>query len=128
MGDQDLKSTRPKSIGEYGIGHVGLKVSDIKKSRRFYSKILGLPSDNRRSGTVRMRCGSDSLVIYEDDAGASNFHFGFRLDSRSSVEEWKRWITNNDIRISDDIAEKDHPRSFKFRDPDGYLIEISSKT
>ena len=102
-------------------------MSNIDKSSKFYGEILGLSSEKRPRRTARMRCGPDSLVIYEEDAKGSSFHFGFRIGSRTLVEEWKNWIARNGIKILDDISEKGHPLSFKFRDPDGYLIEISSK-
>ena len=120
-------SARPRTLGYRGIGHVGLRVVSLDKSQRFYDTILGLASEKGQPGTARLRCGSDTLVIYEESGGDSDFHFGFRLDSHRQVEEWKKWIVDNKITIIDDITEKGHPRSFKFRDPDGHLIEISSK-
>jgi catechol 2,3-dioxygenase-like lactoylglutathione lyase family enzyme len=113
------------SLARDGIGHVGLKVSDVERSRSFYSKILGLASETRRPGVALVRCGSDALVIYEHTGDS---HFGFRLESPSLVDEWKSWIESNNITIYDDIVEEGHPRGFKFKDPDGHLIEISAKT
>lgn len=127
MGKPASSSARPRSLADRGIGHVGLRVVSLEKSRRFYNKILGIASEKSQRGTARLRCGSDTLVIHEESGGDSDFHFGFRLDSHGQVEEWKNWILDNKITILDDITEKGHPRSFKFRDPDGHLIEISSK-
>lgn len=127
MRNRASSSDRPRSLEDRGIGHVGLRVTSLGRSLRFYDKILGLASSKGQTGTARLPCGSDTLVIYEESSKNTDFHFGFRLDSRSQVDEWKNWIIHNKITILDNITEKDHPRSFKFRDPDGYIIEISSK-
>ncbi len=120
------KPNRPVSLVNRGIGHVGLKVSNLEKSRKFYHEILGLKSGTKGPATAFVPLGSDILVLYEAGAGTSDFHFGFRLDSPSQVDEWKNWLRSNNIRIYDDITGEDHPRSIKFRDPDGHWIEIAS--
>ncbi len=120
------KPNRPVSLVNRGIGHVGLKVSNLEKSRKFYHEILGLKNETKGPSTAFVPSGPDILVLYEANAGTSDFHFGFRLDSPSQVEEWKHWLKSNNIRIYDDITGEDHPRSIKFRDPDGHWIEIAS--
>ena len=58
----------------------------------------------------------------------TDFHFGFRLRRASQVDEWKKWLSSKGVPIYEDIARKDHPGSFKIKDPDGYWIEISSES
>lgn len=126
MDSTSPKPNRPVSLAKRGIGHVGLRVSNLERSRKFYHEILGLKNETKGTSTAFVPAGSDILVLYEADAGKSDFHFGFRLDSPSQVDEWKQWLRNNRIRIHEDITGKDHPRSIKFRDPDGHWIEIAS--
>ena len=115
---------RPGSMASLGIGHVGLKVDDLEKSVEFYRNILGLDSRASKRGVARIPSGQDKLVLHEKNLGTSGFHFGFRLDSPSKVDEWKEWLRARNMVIYDDVTEK--YRSFKIRDPDGYLIEIFS--
>jgi catechol 2,3-dioxygenase-like lactoylglutathione lyase family enzyme len=126
MSSESPKSKRPVSLANRGIGHVGLKVSNLEKSRKFYDEILGLKNETKGPSTAFVPSGSDLLVLYEAGAGTSDFHFGFRLDSPFQVDEWKRWLRSNNIRICEDITGADHPRTIKFRDPDGHWIEIAS--
>jgi len=105
-----------------GIRHVGLKVRDLEKSAEFYQEVLGLDSE-RSKGVVRIRSGRDTLVLHEMRRGRSGFHFGFRVDSPSKVDEWKAWLRARNMIIYDDVREEKY-RSFKIRDPDGYSIEI----
>ena len=107
---------------------MGLKVSDVERSQKFYSEILGLANTTKKPGHALIRLGSDVLILVEKAAGTSKFHFGFRLKDASQVDEWKKWLSSKGVPIYEDITEMDHPRSFKVRDPDGYLIEISSES
>src|SRR5438093_1501428 len=112
MGSTSSKSKRPVSLADRGIGHVGLKVSNIEKSRKFYHEILGLKNETKGPSTAFVPSGPDILVLYKAGTRASSeFHFGFRLDSPSQVDEWKRWLISNNIRIYEDITGEDHPRT-----------------
>lgn len=110
-----------------GIRHVGLKVSDLERSCRFYRDILGLPTRVKGARTAFVRSGSDVIVLTQDKTGSPDFHFGFRLGSSAQVDEWRDWLVAKGIVIEEDIARSDHPRSFKFRDPDGFVVEIASE-
>src|SRR3989442_14090728 len=83
------KRDSPGCIATSGIGHVGLKVSDLETSVEFYRNILGL--DSRASGlaVARIPSGRETLVLHEKGLGTSRFHLGFRVDSSSTVDEWQ---------------------------------------
>ena len=126
----DLRKVRSKVsrralLSKGGIRHVGLKVFDLEKSCRFYRDILGLPTRAKGARTAFVRSGSDVIVLTQDKTGSSDFHFGFRLGSSSQVDEWRDWLRERGVVIEEDIARSDHPRSFKFRDPDGFVVEIA---
>ncbi len=123
MGSRARKLDRPGSLAALGIGHVGLKVDDLETSVEFYRNILGLDSRATERGVARIPSGQDSLVLHEKSLGMSGFHFGFRLDLPSKVDEWQAWLRGRNIIIYEEVTEEKY-RSFKIRDPDGYLIEI----
>src|SRR2546428_6335478 len=89
MGSRARKLDRPGSLAALGIGHVGLKVDDLETSVEFYRNILGLDSRATERGVARIPSGQDSLVLHEKSLGMSGFHFGFRLDLPSKVDEWQ---------------------------------------
>jgi hypothetical protein len=70
----------PTSLRADGITHVGLKVSDVKRSGQFYREILGPECEPRDWGIVYVSSGRDRLVLYEEGKGATDFHFGSNLD------------------------------------------------
>ena len=119
-----MKSKLPRALKHKGIAHVGLMVSNIAKSRRFYRDTLGLQNTLRHRGVAYVPCGSDLLVLYDKDHGSPDIHFGFRVHSRSQVDQWRAWLKKKQISIMEDVKEHDF-RSVKFRDPDGHCIEIS---
>jgi catechol 2,3-dioxygenase-like lactoylglutathione lyase family enzyme len=123
MGYRARKHDRPGSVASLGIGHVGLKVDDLETSMKFYRNILGLESRTRKPGVARIPSGRDMLVLHEKGLGMSGFHFGFRVDSSSKVDEWQAWLGGRNVTIYEDVTEEKY-RSIKIRDPDGYLIEI----
>jgi catechol-2,3-dioxygenase len=123
MGSEERVHGRPGSLAALGIGHVGLKVKNLETSVEFYRNILGLDSSTSERGVARIPSGRDTLVLHEKGLGMSGFHFGFRVDSSSKVDEWQDWLRGRNITVYDDVMEKKY-RSIKIRDPEGYLIEI----
>jgi catechol 2,3-dioxygenase-like lactoylglutathione lyase family enzyme len=121
-----MTSKRPLSLKPKGIAHVGLMVSNIAKSRRFYQDILGLQNELRHQGVAYVPAGSDLLVLYDKDHGFPKIHFGFRVVSPRQVDDWRDWLRRKGVRILEDVKEHDF-RSIKFRDPDGHCIEISQE-
>ncbi len=118
--------TRPPSLENRGIAHVGLKVSDIEKSRKFYREILGFKDELRQPGVVYLPAGPDRLVVYDENSGTSDFHFGFKVNTLQQVKEWRDWLRSKNVTILEDMTEDKH-RSIKFKDPDRHWIEISSE-
>jgi len=120
------KPKRPPSLKPRGIYHVGLKVSKIEKSRKFYREILGFQNRLRNPGVVYVQLGKDRLVLFDKNHGDTDFHFGFTVKTPQDVERWRRWLRSNKIRVFEDSVEHTYS-GFKIRDPDGHWIEISQE-
>src|SRR5713226_5019350 len=106
MGCRARKRGRPGSMANLGIGHVGLKVYDLETSVEFYRNILGLDSRASERGVARIPSGRDKLVLHEKGHGMYGFHFGFRVDSSSKVDEWQAWLRGRNIIIYEDVTEE----------------------
>ena len=119
-----MSSKRPRSLKTKGIAHVGLMVSNIARSRRFYQDTLGLQNQLRHRGVAYVPAGRDLLVLYDKDHGFPKIHFGFRVKSPREVDDWRVWLKRKRVAILEDVREHDFT-SVKFRDPDGHCIEIS---
>ena len=119
-----MRYKRPSSLKPKGIAHVGLMVSNIAKSRRFYQDTLGLQNKLRHPGVVYVPAGKDLLVLYDKGHGFPKIHFGFRVKSPREVDGWRDWLKQKRVPIMEDVREHNFT-SVKFRDPDGHCIEIS---
>ena len=109
-----------------GLGHLNLKVSNVKRSSQFYREVLGMEemlSDLPRR--VFLRAGEDILTIEKTARGicSSGFHFGFIMESEEEVSRWADFLRHRGVLIDEKVVEGSG-RSIYFSDPDGYTVEI----
>jgi catechol 2,3-dioxygenase-like lactoylglutathione lyase family enzyme len=124
-------------------GHVGLNVSDIDRSKRFYQDIFGFEviresqQDNRRFAFL----GDGSkllLTLWQQSSGRFEkaqpglHHLSFQVDSIDEVKEAEARLRSLKVPlIYDGIvphAEGAQSGGVFFEDPDGIRLEIYSPT
>ena len=111
------------------MDHLALAVSDQARSTRFYAHYFGfVPEPGPRE---------DGVLILHDTAGFSLalgeidepivlprfFHFGRGAASPDDVRAFRDRVEADGLEIVDWWDEPDYV-SVKFRDPDGYVIEV----
>jgi catechol 2,3-dioxygenase len=118
------------------IGHVVLKVRDLKRSRKFYTEVLGMevmkeisqPSivflaNNRRDHheVGLLEVGPQAAGPRDSDIGL--LHVAFRLRSEADLRAAYKELKDNDVPISFTV---NHgiTKSIYFRDPDGHELEV----
>ncbi|MBI2485620.1 MAG: VOC family protein [Deltaproteobacteria bacterium] len=119
-----------------GIDHVAIVVSDMERSIKFYSEVLGLEihHDGRKEGGIKksfLGTKSRTLVALTEDVhlgkGVSGFvqsvgHIAFRVDD---VERAKDVLREKGVEFIEEKVEKDANRkAYHFLDPDGFELEI----
>ena len=109
--------------------HLALAVADQDRSRRFYETYLGF--------TAEPAPRADGVLILHDTEGFSLalgsvdepftlppfFHFGTGLASPDEVRAFRDRVAADGLPIVDWWDEPDYV-SVKFRDPDGYIVEV----
>jgi catechol 2,3-dioxygenase-like lactoylglutathione lyase family enzyme len=108
------------------LSHLFLYVSDLARSRRFYTDLLGLKVLLEESGYVRVGV-PDGLHIGMEvgkpwQIGAHGIEMNLEVDD---VDAWTRRLREAGIRI--DQGPSDMPwgaRHSFFQDPDGYRLSI----
>ena len=112
------------------MNHLALAVSDQDRSRRFYERYLAFSAEP----TTR----EDGVLIMHDSAGFSLalgetnevirlpefLHFGMRLRGPDEVRSFRDRLAEDGVAIVGQWEEPDYV-SVKFRDPDGYVVEVS---
>jgi catechol 2,3-dioxygenase-like lactoylglutathione lyase family enzyme len=111
------------------VNHLALAVSDRARSRRFYERYLGFTAEPepREDGVLMLHDASGfSLALGETDGpiGLPDFlHFGAGLASADDVRSFRDRLRSDGVEVVDWWDEPDYV-SVKFRDPDGYVVEV----
>lgn len=126
-----------------GIHHLGLTVSDVERSARWYQDVLGFErigqlgdaaAERRkiflrhagldaRLGLVEHRTSS-RRAFDETESGLD--HLAFAVSSREELESWARRLEELGVRFSPIAASLSIPGAavIVFRDPDNVQLEL----
>jgi catechol 2,3-dioxygenase-like lactoylglutathione lyase family enzyme len=138
-GDALKRLTRPKGlpfrIGK--LGHVVLNVTDLSRSVRFYTEILGFavsdvyPPEIVPGGMVFMRCNADhhgvALVgeLAQPSQSAELNHLAFEVGALEEVLRARDHLTRLGVAIDFHGRRRAGCQiAVEFRDPDGHRLEI----
>jgi len=100
------------------VNHIALRVTDVKRSRDFYQKHLGMPVVNESANNCFLGLGKNFLALFKGDKPAMD-HYCIAIENykvESVVEELKRQGLNP--RRTDDRV--------YFPDPDGLTVQLSA--
>lgn len=119
-----------------GFSHVAIRVTDLRRARRFYVELLGFAVALEIEGVVLVKAGSALLGIRADAAGAKpgdRFdphrvgldHVSFAVDSVEQLDQMKRdldaaGVPNDGVHDEPDLNAK----GLVFYDPDGIALEL----
>ena len=123
----------------HGLRHLALRVIDLKRSRRFYERFLGMKVVwEPDSENVYFSSGPDNLALHQIPAserdryraGSGQFldHFGVIVESRQAVDAMFADLEREGDQYGAVIAKppklhRDGSYSFYFADPDGNVIQ-----
>ncbi|MCK7543596.1 fosfomycin resistance glutathione transferase [Marinobacter bryozoorum] len=109
-----------------GINHITLAVSDLERSFRFYTRVVGLKPVAKWSGGAYLLAG-EGWVCLSLDAGKRSepepeyTHIAFSVE-KGSFNESAEAIRSHNVRIwKENQSEGD---SLYFLDPDGHKLEL----
>lgn len=122
-----------------GVDHLAITVSDFKKSKAFYSrllKFLGFKVLDEYEDSMGWTNGITRLWISTGEDGARGrkrgYHFGdvgfhhyaFRLSRRADVDELQDFLKKSKMKIVDPAGEYyENYYGVYFEDPDGMELE-----
>jgi catechol-2,3-dioxygenase len=118
------------------LGHLGLYVHDIERSKAFYRDILGLTvsDENPKTGSAfmtakgRLQEHHELLLIPgREGNGKVVQQISFRCASLADVKEFYRLFLERDIPIIRTVSHGNAVGVY-FRDPDGNQVEVYWQT
>ena len=113
------------------IGHVHLKVSDLKKAEEFYTKLLGFKVNERANGYIFLTLGKrhHDLALQEIENAKKPTEntvglYHFAIEAKNIKELAKLYFKLKKEKI--DVSPIDHgiSKTLYFSDPDGNGIEV----
>lgn len=122
-----------------GLRHLALRVSDLRRSRAFYERFLGMKVVWEPDGeNIYFSSGNDNLALhqipaaelnaYQPGSGQRLDHFGVIVESPQAVDAFFADVQHDAARFGATIAKppkqhRDGSYSFYFTDPDGNMIQ-----
>lgn len=127
-------ATTPVSVAK--LGHLVYEVSDIERSTRFWTDVLGfVVSDRNEQGMVFLRSRTDhhSIALVPSkhpqrppaDAGLQMSHLAMEIDSLDALFAARTFFLEHGVRIAYEGRRGPGCNiGIEFYDPDGYVFEI----
>ena len=137
---EELRRMAPPSGMPFNLaklGHVVIRVSDLKRSVAFYTGVLGLrvsdayPETMMKGGMVFLRCNTDhhclALIggLKGDPAARGMHHFAFEVATLGEVLRAREHLRHCGVKIDFEGRRRAGCQiAIEFRDPDDHHLEI----
>jgi len=109
-----------------GIDHIVLHVADLRRSKEFYTGVLGMTPYREDPGMVFLHAGMQGLALFErrgaapPGAGGDLNHLAFNV-AQGTYESLKTELEERGIEVTGRPGED---RCIYFRDPDGHRLQL----
>jgi catechol 2,3-dioxygenase-like lactoylglutathione lyase family enzyme len=109
-----------------GVDHVVLHVSDVQRSKKFYTDILGMTAYREDEGQVFMHAGQQGVALFKKQgdsplmAGSDLNHLALNV-AAGTYETLKAELEKAGVAVSGRPGEE---RCIYFRDPDGHRLQL----
>jgi catechol 2,3-dioxygenase-like lactoylglutathione lyase family enzyme len=121
-----------------GLSHLGLRVTNLARAKRFYVNTLGCQLVREVDGAVLVNVYGTLIALYGDDSHSSigdHFdpfrvgldHLAIAVEDTSILEDLKRELDASGVRnngVEEDL--ETHDKYISFYDPDGIAWELYS--
>jgi glyoxylase I family protein len=121
-----------------GLSHLGLRVTNLARTRRFYVETLGCQLVRETDGGILVNVAGMLVALYETDSDSANYdrfnpfrvgldHLALTIETPSILEDLKRDLDAAGVRnhgVEEDP--ETHDKYISFYDPDGIAWELYS--
>lgn len=109
-----------------GVDHIVLHVNDVRRSKKFYTEILGMTVYREDDGQVFMHAGRQGVALFKKEdntpltAGNDLNHLALNV-ATGTYETLKAELETHGVEVSGRPGED---RCIYFRDPDGHRLQL----
>jgi catechol 2,3-dioxygenase-like lactoylglutathione lyase family enzyme len=121
-----------------GLSHLGLRITNLARTKRFYVDTLGCQLIREADGGILVNIAGMLVALYETDEDFANYdrfnpfrvgldHLALAVENSSILEDLKRDLDAAGVRNNG--VEEDpetHDKYISFYDPDGIAWELYS--
>jgi catechol 2,3-dioxygenase-like lactoylglutathione lyase family enzyme len=109
-----------------GVDHVVLHVNDVRRSKKFYTEILGLTPYREDDGQVFLHAGQQGIALFKKQGdtplmtGNDLNHLALNVAS-GTYETVKAELEKHGVVVT---GRPGQDRCIYFRDPDGHRLQL----
>jgi glyoxylase I family protein len=123
-----------------GLSHIGLRVTDVARSKRFYIDILGSQLVREIDGAVLINMYGMLFALYGDGPRSSSRerfdpfrvgldHIALAIEDPGILENLRQELDAAEVRNNGvEVDPETHDKYISFYDPDGIAWELYSVT
>jgi len=105
------------------LNHVTVRVPDLQRTSQFYQEFFGMPLKQHSERIHILGVGKSFFGIEQkgDSAGLDHYDFGI---ARFNADDVAAKLKARNLKVEPGRTKE----SFKFRDPDGFLVQVNGPT
>jgi catechol 2,3-dioxygenase-like lactoylglutathione lyase family enzyme len=103
------------------LNHVTVRVPDVQRTSKFYQEVFGMPLKQRSQNTHILGVGKSFFGIEQKPGAPALDHYDFGI-SGFNAEQVTAKLKARNLKIEPGGTKE----SFKFRDPDGFLVQLNA--
>jgi catechol 2,3-dioxygenase-like lactoylglutathione lyase family enzyme len=113
-----------------GVDHIVLHVNDVRRSKKFYTEILGMTAYREDDDQVFLHAGQQGVALFkkEGDAplttGNDLNHLALNV-ATGTYETLKAELEKHGVAVS---GRPGQARCIYFRDPDGHRLQLTVRS
>jgi catechol 2,3-dioxygenase-like lactoylglutathione lyase family enzyme len=113
----------PKQSGlrAVSLNHVTVRVPDLQRTSQFYQEFFGMPLKQHSATTHILGVGSSFFGIEQKGDTAALDHYDFGI-AGFNADDVTAKLKERNLKLEPGGSKE----SFKFRDPDGFVVQVNS--
>jgi catechol 2,3-dioxygenase-like lactoylglutathione lyase family enzyme len=110
----------PSGMRAVSLNHVTVRVPDVHRTSQFYQELFGMPLKQHSETTHILGVGKSFFGIEQKDGGPALDHYDFGI-ADFNADRAAAILKARNLKLEPGGTKE----SFKFRDPDGFLVQLN---